>query len=818
MLRIEPLMLSFLLLMPLGAQESQVLPDSGPAPAVDTITPVPAPEIPIGAMGAMQPVMPKELQIDNQGGTIEGSTETGVRFGGPVKIEGDNGLQIFADTAVLDLKEKSATLTGHVSVYQGNMMQRGERAVYYYERKFLDASNLRASLDPLLLEAGKFTAEQHGKSQILVGTDASITTHDVEDPSYWVRAKKTTIFPGEKIVFNDLRLYAGDVPVFWLPYLSQPLDAELGYHFVPGARSTWGAFLLNTYGIMLGGETDPDTGFKKDEWLLSRYHLDLRSQRGVGLGFDLADTRIKNADEISGLKLYYTHDLDPENTTTGITRGYVSPDRYSAELKHRIELKLPDQADWRLDANLSWLSDRYYLQDFQPDVYRTNPEPDNTIGIFRRDDNSLLSLYTRIRINDFYRSDTRLPEAAFDMARAPLFGSPILHEGNASLGFIGEKAADFSANSVIKPLTGLTSSDPAALRLLGELDGHDRLLAEQMLALPLNDPKRKAIETQLLDPSYGRFNTYQNVSLPMMLGGFLSLTPEAGIGYSRYFSVAGPEGDSNRTQFHVGAESSVKFSKNLGPYQNHDWGIKGMLHVLQPYANWSLVSTDAINAGDPMVDRLTPTTRPRPLDPIRFTATDEIQSWNVLRLGTRNRLITKRDGQSFEWLYVDSYVDAFIEAPQEQQAFSNFYNDVRWQPIPWMNFNVETQVPLSQSETSFSEFNSNLRFLVTDRFDFSLGYRWLSGHPVLLDSSLFNLTTYTRISEEWGFGTRHILEVDDGTLQQQQYMFFHNLGSWVVGMGGSARDNRFSKEYSLLFSITLKDLPSVSLPFGFGVE
>ena len=76
-----------------------------------------------------------------------------------------------------------------------------------------------------------------------------------EDPNFWLRAKKTTIYPGDKIVFNDLRLYAGDTPVFWLPYLSQPLDSELGYHFLPGARSSWGPFLLNTYGIMLGGET-----------------------------------------------------------------------------------------------------------------------------------------------------------------------------------------------------------------------------------------------------------------------------------------------------------------------------------------------------------------------------------------------------------------------------------------------------------------------------------------------------------------------------------------------------------------------------------
>ena len=239
MLKSGAWLLTPLLFLPPGVLDAQVLPEVAEAPIVDTITPVPPPEIPFAAEGAQELVMPKELKIDNQGGKIEGDIESGMRLGGPVKIEGDNGLEVFSRTAVLDLKAKTVTLEGDVVVYQGNLMQRGERAVYHYETRFLDSSGLRASIDPILLEAGKFTVESQGDRQVLVGQDAGITTHDVEDPNYWVRAKKTRIYPGEKIVFNDMRLYAGDVPVFWLPYLSQPLDGELGYHFVPGGRSSW---------------------------------------------------------------------------------------------------------------------------------------------------------------------------------------------------------------------------------------------------------------------------------------------------------------------------------------------------------------------------------------------------------------------------------------------------------------------------------------------------------------------------------------------------------------------------------------------------
>ena len=797
-----------------AAGQDQPAPEPGVLPEVDTITPVPAPEAPFGIEQATQPQLPEEINITNQGGTIEGDIETGLRLGGPVRIQGDNGLDAYADRATLDLKAKSVTLEGNVAVYQGNLMQRGERAVYFYERKFLDATGLRASLDPFLLESGKFTAERRGDRQIYIGHDAGITTHDVEHPNYWLRADKTTIYPGDKVVFNDLRVYAGDTPVFWLPYLSQPLDGELGYHFVPGARSNWGPYLLNTYGIMLGGETDPLTGDNADAWLLSRWHLDIRAKRGVGAGVDLVDTRAENPDEISGLAMYYLNDLDPSESRSGVPRGFVNEDRYKIELKHRFAPDFFDaRADWRLDTNLTWLSDGYYLEDFDTVRYRTDPQPDNTVGIFRRDDASLLSLFTRLRLNDFYRSDTRLPELAYDRARAPFFGLPILHEGSTSAAYIGEEAPDVTRNAIVNPLMDMSLSDPRAQRLLKQLGGYERRLAERMLALPAGDPRRQAIRTQLLDSNYGRFHTWQEWSLPTLLGDFLNLTPEAGIGYTRYGAVDGPENGSDSFSFHAGLESSVKFTKHYDGLRDPKWGLDGLLHVLQPYATWSIISTDDFEPGDPAVDRLTPTTRPRPIDPLRFTAIDEMQSWNILRMGARHRLLTRRDNQTYEWLYLDTYLDAFLEDPEQQRDLSNLYNDLRWQPLPWLGLEVETQFPIASSSSGFSEFASRIHYQPNDRFDFAVGYRWLNGHPVLLDSSRIDLQTFTRLSENWGIGTRHALEMDDSTLESQQYTLHRDLGNWVAGVGLSSRDNRLEQEYGIVFSLTLKDFPAVALPF-----
>ena len=94
----------------------------------------------------------------------------------------------------------------------------------------------------------------------------------------------------------------------------------------------------------------------------------------------------------------------------------------------------------------------------------------------------------------------------------------------------------------------------------------------------------------------------------------------------------------------------------------------------------------------------------------------------------------------------------------------------------------------------------------------------LTNHPVLLDSNRIDLQFYTRINENWGIGTRHVFEMADGTLESQQYMINRDLGNWVAGLGFSLQDNRLDQEYGVIFTLSLKDFPSASVPFQFNTE
>lgn len=789
-------------------------------PEVNRIEAVPAPEIPMGAGAAEGLELPDHLQIDNQGGQITGDPKTGIRFGGPVKISGDSGLEAFARTAVLDLQKKTVTLEGEVSIYQGDVMKRGDRAVYFYEEKRLMTDGMRASYDPALLESGKFSSRRIGGRDVLVGEDAGVTTHDVENPGYWIRSSETRIYPEEKITFRNMRITVGDTPVFWLPYLAQPLDSELGYHFLPGAKTAWGPYLLNTYGVMLGGDDGDDTGLAdyEEPWLLSRWHFDIRGKRGLGFGLDLADIHSDRNDDITGLSLYYMHDQQPEFSRTGLPRTFNEEERYKLQLRHRMRFKdwEPD-AEWRLDTNLSYFSDQFYLLDLEEDIYTSDPAPDNTIALFRRSDQSLLSLYTRYQVNDFYRADSRLPELVFDIARQPLFDLPLLHEGTFSVGWLGERADDLTKNSIIDPLSGMTIGTPGAAELLGELTGYERLLAEAMVALPPGDTVgREQLRRQLTNTNYGRLHAYEQVSMPMMIADALSVTPRAGFGYTRYMDVDQPGDDFGRPILHLGLEASLKFNRDFDVL-DHDLGIHGLKHVFQPYLGWSYIDADDWAIGDPAVDRLTPSTRPRPLDPMRYTATDQIQGWNVVRLGMRNRLITQRDHQSHEWLFLNTYIDAFGNDPEGTRDWSNLYNDLVWAPVPWMNVDLEAQTPITEG-SGYTEYAASTRFMPSDVFEFELGYRWLNGHPFLPDSSRVRLRTYSRLTRDWGVGTRHDIELDDGVLEYQQYTVHRDLGQWVGGVGFTVRDNRLREEFGIVFLLTLKDFPSVSLPFEYDGE
>jgi LPS-assembly protein len=613
----------------------------------------------------------------------------------------------------------------------------------------------------------------------------------VAHPNYWIRSKRTTIYPNDKIVFNGLKLYAGETPVFWFPYLSQPFDADLGLHLIPGARSNWGPYLLSSYGIMLGGDRDEKTGKRENQWLLSKWNLDLRTKRGVGMGLDLFDTRLDSNTNLGWAKLYYLNDNDASYERSDIPRGDVNRNRWKIELKHRIEFQRNDRGSTYADFNITALSDRYFLEDFEPSTFKIDPNPNNEVGIFHRNPRFLAGIYTRLRLNEFYETDTRLPEIFLDQIKAPVFNTPILHEGQTSLGIYREYLADYE----------------------------ERRLRSEAAGLAPSDPRLSSIHSKLEDKGFSRFHTWHEFSLPMDWDGKITIVPRGGLGVTSYWDIKNNADNFTRTLASVGVDASMKFSKVYPDIHIKSLGIDGILHVTQPYASFSQLTASESDNSFQGIDTLSPSTRPPSLEVGRFPAIDDLSNWSILRLGGRNSLLSRRDGRTLRWFTMDTYMDVFLNDLESNRKLSNLYNDIEWHPLPWMKLNLETQFPITNDNFNFSELASNFSFMPNDSMEFRFGYRHLQNHPTLNDNDRVDLRTYIRVNNAWGFCTYHRFEFDDNTLEVQEYSINHDFDSWRTSLGFIIRDNRSAtNEYGLMLNFTLKNFPSVHLPLSIDSE
>ncbi|MEO0447337.1 MAG: hypothetical protein AAF191_14790, partial [Verrucomicrobiota bacterium] len=324
---------------------------------------------------------------------------------------------------------------------------------------------------------------------------------------------------------------------------------------------------------------------------------------------------------------------------------------------------------------------------------------------------------------------------------------------------------------------------------------------------------------RLDDRSFNRFDTYHQLAFPMLPGGWLSLVPRAGIGFTSYSDLDGNgftgEDSADRTYVHAGLDASFKLSKIFPNIQSRRLGLDQLRHILQPYARYSWVSADDLGENFPSIDRLTLSTKLRPLDLTRFTATDEIRDWNIVRVGTNNQLLTRRNGSSLPWFTWDTYMEFYLQDPEFDRDYSNLFNRLFWNPLPWLSAGFDSQIPVADAGNSFTELNSYLNFQPFRNFRFSLGHFYLKDHPFFDDNNTLRVTSYTRLSDTWGFGTAHFYEAESDILQLQQYTIHRDLTSWTAAIGAQFRDNGNVEDFGLVFSLTSKAFPRVGVPVDF---
>jgi hypothetical protein len=237
------------------------------------------------------------------------------------------------------------------------------------------------------------------------------------------------------------------------------------------------------------------------------------------------------------------------------------------------------------------------------------------------------------------------------------------------------------------------------------------------------------------------------------------------------------------------------------------------MHVIQPFTDFSYVKENGPNPTSILgFDRFQPSTQLRAIDFPQFTTIDSIDSWTVWRVGVRNRLETRRDDLTVTWLELDTFFDVNFDNPYDRTDYSNFFNNLRFTPLPWMSFTINSQVPAFAK--GFTEVDTYASVQPMANLQLNVGHRYLNSNPFFDNSSLFVVGGYYRINDNWGVGVQEQYEATTSTLEEQRYSVYRDLTSWVASFGGVIRDNSGVKEYGVLFTVTLKAFPK----FGFDLN
>ena len=680
---------------------------------------------------------------------------------------------IYGDFAQYNSQTHEVLVRGHVRIYRDVSLYIADEGVYNIETKQIRTSAVRTEYHPYFLSSQNVNETSTNVYHI---ENATFTTDDSPRPDFHLHARTVRVYENDHVVFQNVTFYIGKVPVFWWPYMYQSLNDAFSFSIAPADLSSWGPSLLTQITFPI---TDDIKG---------RLRLDYRGRRGLAIGFESDVDYGKDKSSNLKLKTYYIDDQNPDINPTAIRRAEISPDRYRASLQDTTYFT----KDIYGIVNVTKLSDAYVMQDFYQSEFRIDPNPDNVVALTKSDPFYTLTAITRFQANDFFQTTERLPEVVFDIKRHALFGGPIFYEGESGFADLHRNFAE-----------GSGFEDYGTTRV----DTFHQLLYPNTYFGWLSLVPRAGFRATYYDKTRDLGNTLFPTDEDPLIPNFIPLDP----------TPANPvinAGSGVRTVYNAGIEGSFKLSRSWDDVASRTFGLDGLLHVIQPYSDFSYVHEEGIDPSSILqFDRFEPSTQLPIFDFPQFTTIDSIASWTIWRNGIRNRLETRRDDLTVTWLELDSFFDVNFDNPYDRRTYSNFYNRLRFTPLPWASLSIDSQVPAFSS--GFTEVNTTLSVQPVANLQINAGHRYLNDNPFFQHSSLFVVGGYYRVTDNWGFGFQEQYEGTVGIFQEQRYAIYRDLTNWVASFGAVVRDNTGSKkEYGILLTFSLKAFPK----FGFDLN
>jgi lipopolysaccharide assembly outer membrane protein LptD (OstA) len=530
------------------------------------------------------------------------------------------------------------------------------------------------------------------------------------------------------------------------------------YHRTMGRHPLNFSFLPG-YRTRYGAFLESKFNYQLNEVVDGSLRFDMRSKRGFAGGPDVF-LHLGEWGEV-GLQYYYLADdkpgLDPALQPIHDKRDRL---KFTYDATFMTNLTVKSQIRYQRDG--------YIVRDFFESEYKENVQPNSFVEVNQQWSNWALDAYAQPRVNDYFETVERLPDIRLTGLRQQLGDTPLYYDSESSFAYLQRSFANVSTN----------------------------------------------------DFSASRADTFHQVTLPWTFFGWLNVTPRTGARYTYYTEADGPGASTSaqsRWVYHTGAEVSLKASRVWEDAANDILEVQGLRHIVEPSVNYVYVPDPSRSPNQlPQFDYEIPSLRLLPIEYPDYNAIDSIDSQNVLRLGLRNRLQTKRDGKVENLLAWNLVTDWRLDRRPGQSTFSDVFSDMDFQPRSWIT--LSSALRYSVEDGTFRESYHRLYLHPGDVWSLALGQRYFSDPATYGPGSGHNTyfsSLFYKLNENWAFRMSHHFEARDGTLEEQFYTLYRDFRSWTSALTFRVRDDRIGdKDYTVAVSFSLKAFPR----FGLGED
>jgi lipopolysaccharide export system protein LptA len=661
------------------------------------------------------------VQVDVTGDKLTADENTGwMHAAGNVRIVyGDH--ELTADEVRVNTQTGEIVAGGHVVLTRrGQGSARYDRLSYNYKTGvgLTTAVDLRARDFRIL--AGESRRQADG-TYLLRGATVTTCTNAPGDMHWHVTGRSLDYDPARVVTVHGAVPHFLGAPFAYLPWWRRDLANHYGLRVIPGYSSRWGGYLLSSYKV-------PVADYGGGERITTKTRLDLRSERGLGAGQDL-DWEF--GDDARGfLSVYFLDDRLP-GTLAAAPEMEVENPRYRFAGRQAMQLAPADA----LLLQASYLSDADLLEDFFESEFRASRQPQNYATYQHAGKDWVAGVGASGRLNPFYDTVNRLPEAWGDLMRREIGESGVFYESSTRGGWLQRAFADYSN----------PSNPPAA--------SYDTMRAdtEHMIFLP----RSLFGFLRVMPRAGGRVTAYGDTLQPEVSGApghTTTVTNEFGNAVTVYAPgtmatnwIAG--GAGVRRSVELGIETSFKTFGLFGEGENR-WR-----HVLEPYANYTFI----------------PEPNLRPNELYRFDSVDTVDLTHQVRIGTRNQVQVKADKGVRTTADADLYAVYSFDRPDgAPTGLDGFGLDSKFRPASWLRFDLDGLYDAHASELHSAD--ARARIWSDPLWEASGELLYRNRESTLLAGSL----TYA-LTRAWTVSVFSRYEAENARLEEQggyvQYQF-----------------------------------------------